>query len=108
MTKLKLLKNIATSGTWWWFGGIFALYGYGVNFHILLIICLRFKMKFYRDVLWATPYHIPSTPLRLKNMATSGQGIFALYGYSANFENLRVSLRDFIEILKGYSLGDPI
>ena len=44
-------------------------------------------MKFYRDVLWATLYQIPLTYVDLlKSMAASGWGIFALYGYNANFK----------------------
>ena len=53
-------------------------------------------------------YQIPSAISDpLKNMTKSEQGIFALHGYSAKFENLFQGLfKYFKEILQGCSLGD--
>ena len=55
--------------------------------------------QFYRGILWwVTLYQIPSYVDLSKNMAVSGWGIFALYGYCANLKNL------LLEIFQGISM----
>ena len=47
-----------------------------------------FKL-FFRNVLWMSLYHIPSSHVDWsKNMASRGRGYFALQGYSENLRSL--------------------
>ena len=81
-------KNMAARGR-----GLFSLYIYIENFKNLLVInhWTDFNIIFFRNVPLVILYQDCSSHLdSSKNMAARGRGLFSLYIYIENFENLLV------------------
>ena len=100
-------KNMATRGR-----GLFLLYIYIENFKNLLVRnhWTHFNIISQKCSLVILNQDCSSHLDSSKNMATRGRGLFSLYIYIENFENLLVRNHwtDFNIILQKCSFGDPL